>query len=174
MEWDMYIVDNCAINPRCPKPPYYPVPPPFASRTAPGFTYYDKNYRGGSHKEIYTERCIPIFPSYDPEFPCEFILVKEENKAYFITKNAPAEFDDCCILADPFNPPVFNFTEKMNYRGKVAYGDHEVVEFAVKAPSSGGDFIHGFYDNEETDFNGDPYYVPNYFIFTGTGYKELF
>jgi hypothetical protein len=87
---------------------------------------------------------------------------------------APVGFDGCCILADPFAPPTFNFTEKMNFKGKKVYDGKKIVEFGINAPSSGGDFVHAFYDNEETDFNGDTYYKPAYFYMSGTSLKELF
>ena len=84
-------------------PPYYPSAPEkigdkFKMVNAPGYTYYNSSYRGGSQVENYTERCVPIFPSYDVNFPCTFYLVSDTKIAYLETKGAPEEFGECCIL----------------------------------------------------------------------------
>lgn len=156
-EWDMYHVDNCYQNESCPQPPYYPTPPPFANRNSPGKTYYDSKWRGSSQKEVYTERCIPIFPSFDPpEFPCDFYLVTEENKAYMTSKNAPKEFGDCCILAQPFHPPAKDFTRKMNFNGMKVLGGQEYFEYSVFVEESGGPFVHAFWAKPTLDKNFKP------------------
>ena len=84
-------------------PPYYPSAPEalgksFKMVNGPGYTYYNATYRGGSQVENYTERCVPIFPTYDVGFPCTFYIIGDTNTAYLATKNAPPEFGECCII----------------------------------------------------------------------------
>ena len=135
---------------------------------SPGTTYYNSTYRGGSQVENYTERCIPIFPSYEVNFPCTFYLVSETNKAYMETKGAPEEFGSCCILANEFHAPARNFSEKTNFTGTLDFGPDKYLGFEVYAPTSGGIFSYNWWTEEKIEeATGYKYYEPSFFYFTG-------
>ena len=155
-------------------PPYYPSAPEklkdkYPMVNGPGFTYYDASYRGGSQVENYTERCVPIFPSYDVGFPCTFYIISELKTAYLQTKGAPKEFWDCCILAKDFHAPVRNFSEKTNFTGVKEWGpDGRYLGFETIVPASGGIFSYNFWrDAQYESLGGERYYVPSFFYFTG-------
>ena len=82
-KWDI----ECDFDDEGCMPPYYPSAPDvlkgkYPIVNGPGFTYYNSTYRGGSQVEDYPDRCTPIFPNYDPDFPCTFYIIKETQKAY--------------------------------------------------------------------------------------------
>ncbi|CDW74863.1 UNKNOWN [Stylonychia lemnae] len=174
-KWDIlcdFSDPNCA-------PPYYPSAPDqlkdkYPMVNGPGFTYYNSTFRGGAQVEKYTDRCVPIFPNYVVDFPCTFYLIKDEGKAYLTTKNAPAEFGDCCILANNFHPPVRNFSERTNFTGIKTYGpSQKYVGLEVNAPNSGGIFSYNFWADEQVEQrNNQTYHVPSFFYYTGLSKNE--
>lgn len=118
--------------------------------------------------EVYDNICIPIFPGYNVTWPCQFILVKEEGKAYFIAEgDHPPEFGDCCILAEPFQPPQYDFTNKFNYNGTRIIGDAYYHEFFVNVPMAGGYFKHYVETGVSNDVYGISFNKMAFFMFTG-------
>lgn len=160
-------------DPEC-FPPYYPSAPEalkdkYVMRNGPGYTYYNATYRGGSQIEDYSERCVPIFPSYNVDFPCTFFIIGDTKTVYLKTKNAPKEFGDCCKLADNFHAPIRNFSEKTNFTGIKDHGpDQKYLGFEINVESSGGIFSYNFWRDEKFEQpSGEKYYVPSFFYFTG-------
>jgi len=114
--------------------------------------------------EVYDTRCIPVFPSYETNWPCAFIVTNDDNKAFFVTDDtAPEGFDGCCIFKDPFHIPAKNVTDTFTYYGEGQLFNKTFHNFTVNIGGYAGPFIYNFWDEKK-----DGVYVPAFFIFTGT------
>ena len=180
MSYDQWNIE-CPLDAADCQPPFFPnAPEALAGKypmiNGPGFTYYNASYRGGSQVENYTERCVPIFPSYDVNFACTFFIIGDTHTAYLATKGAPKEFGDCCKISESFHAPVRNFSERVNFTGIKDFGPKQkYLGFETYVPTSGGIFSYNFWkDSHYEPYTGETYYVPSFFYFSGVtkGKKE--
>jgi len=171
MHWTFYYIEE---SEDVEDAPYKYNLPQSLYRSSRGITYSNSNYRSGSQKEYYLDRCIPIWDG-DLNFPCEFINVNEEKKGYVIAHNSPSDFPACCLIGDPFYRPADNFTDKMLYGGIQKYPNinKEYLSFYNNFPDIGGLFEYTFW-NEPKKFNNKTYYTPAYFKFKGVNNQWVF
>ena len=168
-KWDV----ECPLDAADCQPPYYPSTPGYIGnryviKGGPGHTYYNSTYRGGSQVENYTERCVPIFPSYDANFPCTFYIIGDTHTAYLHSKGAPKAFGECCKLSGKFHAPVRNFSDGANFTGIKYFGNQKYLGLETVVPTAGGMFSYNFWKDPHVEpSTGDTYYVPAFFYYTG-------
>lgn len=178
MDWDFWYIDDC-IYPKCDlTPPYDGGVPPFEKqRKSSGTTFSDHHYRGGAQKEYYYDECIPVFPGTSGNFkwPCEFINIIDEGRGYLISHEGRAPYwPECCVMGEPFKPPMPNFTEHMNYGGVKQLDGKDYHEVNLDIPPSGGPFYYNFWDGRQ-EFQSKGYHVPSTFNMLGidAGYDKI-
>jgi len=161
MEWTMYFVNDSNYS-----PPYDPYPTRNFT-TGRGRTFYDMTFGGGALREVYEEKCIPIFMdgplSKNNNWKCDFINVANTNTAYFITHDdRPIGAPPCCIIGRPFHPPHPNFAVNMTER-TTSIIDGVTVDWSSLSLTDSGLFSFGFVHQE----NSLSYSIPYAFYFLG-------
>jgi len=173
MHWDFYYIDFChgegtdcllCKTETCQSPPYSKLPPKGPYNMSRGTTYTNFNFRGGSQKEVYYDRCLTIFQYY-PDWPCEIMSITDEGQAYVINHgDYPKDVPECCIVAKPLHPPPRKFSDLMNYRGTKTRDGKQYHQFylEVKEVPYEFNFLEGVLEH-----NGEKYHQPLYMITYG-------
>ncbi|CAF4730594.1 unnamed protein product, partial [Rotaria sp. Silwood2] len=113
VEWIFYYISDPTNI-----PPYFPVPKGNYTCTH-GRTYYDDTTsQGRCMREVYDQRCIPIFfsdvLSINNNYSCDFLNVGATKTAYLILHDdRPKDAPECCIIGQPFHPPPRNFSDNL-------------------------------------------------------------
>lgn len=161
----MFYTDYCQNKKECLGP--YSTTPIVPFNFTRGVTYTNFNYRGGSQREEYKNRCIFIFPNYTPNWPCDFISVGEEKTGYLINHGElPEGIPRCCTMGKGFHAPPKEFTKIMTYNGSSIFSDgREYIRFGTSLPNAGS-FEYSFWNIPITK-NDETYYEPSFFLMTG-------
>jgi len=156
-DWDMYFVFDVNYA-----PPYDPIPIGPNINVTLGQTYYDTTYQGqGAMREVYNQRCIPIFFSgvfaANNNFSCDFLNVASSKTSYLITHDdIPIGAPECCIIGQPFHPPPVNFAANMTEKSSQTIDGVKVDFSAISLPDA-GIFSLGFVSNSTSQDYSTPY-----------------
>jgi len=150
-QWHFYYVFDLNYP-----PPYNPFPTHNYTVTK-GQTYYDAHYKGGAMREVYNERCIPIWfagpLAANNNFSCDFINIAAEQTAYLLLHDdKPPGAPECCIVGQPFHPPPVNFVRNFTEQSsQIIQG--VAVEWYSTTLQEEGIFSYGFVANHTSDWS---------------------
>lgn len=171
VEWIFYYVFDPANI-----PPYFPVPKGNFTFTH-GRTYYDDTTsHGRCMREVYDERCIPIFftdvLSINNNYSCDFLNVGSTQTAYLILHDdRPKGAPECCIIGQPFHPPPRNFSDNL-YIKKVSTIEDIDIDWNGLTLDDAGIFLYGFY-NKTTKIPYDPIPASRPYVFYMMGAPQI-